>query len=436
MRRPSVLVLVAVLGCVPVHRSSSRPGDKAVTSPTGGVADMELERHVQAVHVNVVERVTNISYFDLAVCEPPVRMVSDVYSDEQLMAAITMARPHVLECLVPSDRRGRKEETHAVVTVVASPTSGVEATVGGDNVTEAGQTCVLEAVQKALSTLPPLPKGWPPVAAEVDFIHTKDTLPNVKKGVNELSDEAGKIRTALPSFCGCFEAWREAPPREIEMTINMRRPNADEGRAYEAPLSIHPHGVVIPTKLEGSDAQVAACLQDNIQAMEFKVPRLEVDIPFYFTFIDSRRDGPVDGLAPWLQHKQLEAVRTRRFAELAMAMGARSSAARNYDALVERWKQDKSVKVDALARSCQGLLRSDDVWAAAAQRKLEMEKASLPVAAQVGKETVLNAKILESERVLASASEIRKEDEKACPKTSWKYVPGRPVWRQVKPPHP
>jgi len=105
-------------------------------------------------------------------------------------------------------------------------------------------------------------------------------------------------------------------------------------------------------------------------------------------------------------------------------------------ALVERWKQDKSVKVDALTRSCQGLLHTDDAWAAAARRKLETEKASLAVATQVGKEAAISAKILESERVLASASETRKEDEQACPKTSWKYVPGRPVWRQVKPPKP
>jgi len=429
VRCPPVLVLVALLGCVPVHRSPDPPVDKG----------LELEGHVtvKAVHASVplVERVTNISYFDLAVCEPPVRLVNDIYSDEQLMAAVTMARPHVLECLVPPDRRGPKDETHAVVTVVASSASGVEATVGGDNVTEAGQRCVLEAVQKALSTLPPLPKGWPPVAAEVDFIHTRDTLPGVKKGVNELSDEAGKIRAALPSFCGCFEAWREARPREIEMAVNLRR-YKDEGNAYEAPVSLHPHEVIVPTKLDGADAQVVACLQESIQGMTFKVPKREVDIPFYFTFIDSRRDGPVNGLAPWLQHKQLEAVRTRRFAELAMAMGARSSAARNYDALVERWKQDHSVKVEALTRSCQGLLHSDDAWAAAAQRKLEVEKASLPVATQVGKEAVVSAKILESERVLASASEIRKEDEQACPKTSWKYVPGRPVWRQVKPPRP
>jgi len=439
VRRPSVLSVVAVLGlagCITVHPSSSRPGDKAVTSTTGGVAEMELERHVQAVHTAPVERVTNITYFDLAVCEPPVKMVTDVYSDEQLMAAVTMARPHVLECLVAPERRGPKEETHAVVTVVSSPAYGVEATVGGENMTEAGQRCVLEAVQKTLSTLPQLPKGWPPVAAEVDFIHTKDTLPGVKKGVNDLSDEAGKIRMSLPSFCGCFEPWRGAPPREIEMMVNLRRPPNTEGNAQAAPVNIHPHGVIVPTRLEGSDAQVAACLQQNISGMTFRVPRLEYDVPFFFSFIDSRRDGEVAGLAPWLQHKQLEAVRTRRFAELAMAMGARSSAARSYDALVERWKQDKSVKVDALTKSCQGLLHTDDAWAAAARRKLETEKASLAVATQVGKEAAISAKILESERVLASASETRKEDEQACPKTSWKYVPGRPVWRQVKPPKP
>jgi hypothetical protein len=203
-----------------------------------------------------------------------------------------------------------------------------------------------------------------------------------------------------------------------------------------APVFRPPHGVIVSTKLAGPDAAVAACVQGQLQRMSFKVPRLEVDIPFYFSFIDSRRDTPLPGLAPWLQHKQLEAVRARRFAELAMAMGARSSAARSYDALVKRWEQDKSVKVDALTQSCQGLLHTDDAWSAAAQRKLEAERASLAVAEQVGKQALVSAKIAETEQVLASASEVRKEDEKACPKKSWRYVPGRPVWRTVKPPRP
>ena len=82
------------------------------------------------------------------------------------------------------------------------------------------------------------------------------------------------------------------------------------------------------------------------------------------------------------------------------------------------------------------LLKTDDAWAVAAQRKLETEKASLAVAEQVGKVETVSAKMAETERTLASASEVRKEDEKACPKTSWKYVPGRPVWRTVKPPRP
>ncbi|HEY8211671.1 MAG TPA: hypothetical protein VIG99_29515 [Myxococcaceae bacterium] len=431
-----VAVLVLAPGCIPVHRSSGRPGDKAVQSTSGGVAEMELERHVQAVQTSSVMRVTNISYFDLAACEPPAKLVNDIYTDEQLMAAITTARPHILECLVAPERRGPGEETHAVVMVIAAPGSQVEAAVSGDNLTEAGQRCVLEALQKTVATLPPLPRGWPPVAAEVDFVHTKDTLPGVKKGVNDLSDEAGKIRMALPSFCPCFEPWRTAPPREMEVMVNLRKSPMTDGRAELAPVHAAPHSVIMPANLSEADASVAVCLQDQIKQMSFKVPRLEVDVPFFFSFIDSRRDGPVPGLAPWLQHKQMEAVRTRRFAELAMAMGARSSAARSYDALVKRWEQDKSVKVDALTRSCQGLLKTDEAWAVAAARKLETERASLAIAEQVGKVETVSAKIAETERTLASASEVRKEDEKACPKTSWKYVPGRPVWRTVKPPRP
>jgi hypothetical protein len=240
----------------------------------------------------------------------------------------------------------------------------------------------------------------------------------------------------LPSFCGCFEPWREAPPRELEMLVNLRRPPGDEGLATVAPLNIHPHGVIFTQKLAGADAQVAACLQGHIQEMTFRVPKLEYDVPFVFSFIDSRRDGQLEGLEPWLQHKQMEAVRARRFAELAMAMGARSSAARNYDALVKRWEQDKSVKVDAITRSCKGLITTDEAWSAAAQKKLETEKASLAIATLVGQEAAVSAKIVESERALASASEARQDDERACPKTTWKYVPGRPVWRTVKPPKP
>ncbi|HZN93645.1 MAG TPA: hypothetical protein VFB81_13125, partial [Myxococcales bacterium] len=131
----------------------------------------------------------------------------------------------------------------------------------------------------------------------------------------------------------------------------------------------------------------------------------------------------------WLQHKQMEGVRNRRFAEMAVALGARSSAARNYDALVRRYQQNnKSIKVDALARACQGLLTTDDAWVDALRRKLEAERLALLTAreAEAGQTERLADQIARTEQSLTSASEVRRVDQGACPRIVKGLGPPRP----------
>ncbi|HVE85260.1 MAG TPA: hypothetical protein VND93_20550 [Myxococcales bacterium] len=430
LRACGALVLAA--GCVTVHPSSSRPTDQAISGKEGRGL-VELERHFVTVATSGVEKVSNVTYFDLATCFPQKPLVTDLYSDEQLMAAVAVTRPAVLECLVDPARRGRRRETRAVVSVTASPGTGVEATVRGDNLTQEGQLCVLEAVRSSLASLPPLPEGWPPAAAQVEFVHHLDTLPAVTPGANDLSEAAGKIRLAVPSFCPCFHQWQGAPPREIEVTVNLRHPPGSDVRDQTPAPMIHPYKVYLPN-LAPEAAPVAACLQEKLQAMEFRQPRLEVDIPFYFQFIDSRWDGPLPGVPAWLQHKQLEAVRNRRYAEMAVALGARSSAARAYDALVRRFEADKSVRFDALSESCLGLLRRDEAWADAVRRKLEVERLALATASELGRHgppEIVRGQIAETERSLASAAEVRRVDEGACPRKVRR--PGRPAPIQVTP---
>jgi len=424
MRRiPAVLLGVFILsgvllapGCVNVHRGSSRPEDRGVV--TVGGSPLVITSFTSTV-TSSVTRVTNISYFDMAACVTPPPLVKDVFSDEQLMATLATARAQVLECLVPPEHRGSGPQTRAVATVLARPGAGLELTVGGENLTQPGERCVLKAVAAALANLPPLPAGWPPAGAQVEFVHGLDVLPGVKRGVNDLSDAAGQIRLAMPSFCPCFEPWRDSVPREIEIVVNLRKKVRILSPAENEPDSMQPTRVYLPGDLAARDARVAACLQERVQQMSFRVPRLEADVPYYFQVIDSNRDGPLPGLPAWLQHKQMEGVRNRRFAEMAVALGARSSAARNYDALVRRYQQNnKSIKVDALTRACQGLLTTDDAWVDAVRRKLEAERLALLTAEEMepGHTERLAEQIARTEQSLTSASEVRKVDQGACPR--------------------
>src|SRR5262249_17990800 len=152
-RSLSVVVLAASVlasGCVAVHRSSSRPLEQAVIAPGGSVGG-DLSFALTPVATSGTQTVRNVTYFDLASCFPAPPLVTGLYGDEQLLGALTAARPAVLECLVPPAHRGRRDRTSATVTAVVRPGSGMELTAGGENITSAGQQCVLEAARAALA---------------------------------------------------------------------------------------------------------------------------------------------------------------------------------------------------------------------------------------------------------------------------------------------
>ncbi|MFL5321276.1 MAG: hypothetical protein ACJ790_16570, partial [Myxococcaceae bacterium] len=52
------------------------------------------------------QKIQNLSYFDVAVCDPTPKKLSPPLTDEAIVGALLYAQPHVLECVVDSKNRG------------------------------------------------------------------------------------------------------------------------------------------------------------------------------------------------------------------------------------------------------------------------------------------------------------------------------------------
>ena len=305
------------------------------------------------------QRLVNLVTFDVALCWPPLESMPAAADGATVTGALLSARPAMLECLVAPSARGQAAETKVVVQTTLEP-GGARTTVTGDNLSASGRSCVERAVEQVPWKSPP--KNTKPVVGALTVQHGP-TSPAVKFGVNEASDVAGKVRLALKDWCDCFSAVGDGAPPVLEAKLTIKK-----GRASAA-------------SFEKGEGGLAMCLLPRLQAMDFLASAQDLLVPVPLLLVNSQAQSENPAAAPDLQFSQLDAIRGRRAAKLAMAVGARNLAVVGYDALVALFKKKApGVQLKHVKEGCLAMLRADDALIDANQKQLEVDEKSLKLA--------------------------------------------------------
>jgi hypothetical protein len=329
------------------------------------------------------QRVENLVPFDVASCFTPKASVPS--NAEGVSGALRLLRPSAIECLVDAKARGGGEATVGLTFTDGGVTaSGVEGP---------GKACI----EKAAAQL-----TWPASAPKANS-DVRVGGPSVKTGVNAASDIAAAIRLAQGQWCDCYA---EKLPASIELDVHVKA-----GAGVE----------VTPV----AASTVASCLAAKVKTLKLEAPT-ETHVPYVFFFIDSRADAESADAPPALQFAQLDAIRARRSAESAMAVGARVAAVTTYDGLVAKYNAAKKPykMVKEISARCADLVKADDalVAAVAAQSALDVHTAELTEGFAAKDPQWKNAAAAMRAQAQAGAGEAdkmkaaRDSDAKVCPK--------------------
>ena len=410
MRRTLILAAAFVSACA-APNAAVGPQKVGPAAERQKVPDFEnaaaLKSEVAAGPAVEKQKISNLSYFDLAVCSPRRLDLPLPLNEQDLVGLLVAHRPEVMECLVDASTRGPAPRT-AVTAELTVTEAGSKAKAAGPNLAPEGQACVEAALAKL--DVPKLPKGALPVAGHADYQHV-EVSPSVKMGVNEASDVAGLIRLAQTGWCDCYARWGDQPPRSLTLKLEL-------GKDTPARATFE------PTRDAASDG-VAACLAEKVSAMKLPVKSTSLTLPYPFVFVHSGLDRDLAGEPPDVRFLQLDGLRGQRAADSALRVGARANAVREYDGWVAKYKASaKAVPLKQLRASCAGLVKSDDDWISALTLQVEVERQTATLTRELEARDPFwtpasveaHQKLADGETDLAKARATRTADEAVCPK--------------------
>jgi hypothetical protein len=254
------------------------------------------------------------------------------------------------------------------------------------------------------------------VSASIDYHHTAGINPAVVMGVNEASDAVGTVRLAMKNWCDCFEPWKRAAPKSLnaKMVLVKGTPPTRE--------------VTFDPAADEASTKVQSCLTEKLKALSVPHTSDRLEVPLPILTIHSGVDEELTVERPEVAFVHLDALRTQRSADVALALGARAGAVNIYDALVAKYKANpRSVTIKELKDRCQKLLEADDAWIAAVEKQQRSEERTLAFAkTQQAKDetwgevaTAAQGQVQASQTELETARSTRKQDEGACPKVTY-----------------
>lgn len=380
---------------------------------TASCAPMQKQGGASAQAVQETVRVSNQHPFDMAVCQPVQALqLPQPVNPDILVGALSLARPQVMECLVPPTSRGAVKSTLVVVKASVTPEGGKH-TVTGENLTPEGQACVQKAVE-ALVPLTASPKGSAPVSAEAEFTHVEGRSLAVTLGSDVGSDYSGAIRLGQPQWCECYAGYTTQVPPTLMAQVQLAK-----GQTAPAEVTFDPAATPEGTAL-------ATCLQQKMMALPVSAPPEDMRFSRRFIHFNSRATEPSTDPLPEQRFLQGELMRQQRTAEATMAFGARDSASDAYDAAVLKYQKSKDRKLLAeLPARCNAVVEADAKWAAAAEAQLKADQQSLAIiqelkakdaAAWTAAEASLQQAVNSSQEELARAQSRHKADREACAK--------------------
>jgi hypothetical protein len=379
---------------------------------TASCAPIQKKEGVVAPDQDTV-RVANQHPFDMAVCQTaqPVQLPQPVNPDA-LLGALSVARPQVMECLVPPTSRGEAKSTRVLVKAQVSEQGG-QYTVSGENLSAEGQACVQKAVEGRVP-LTASPKGAAPVSVVAEFAHEQGRSLGVILGGDSGSDYSGAARLGQPQWCDCYAGFTTGVPPTLMAHVLLA-----QGQATPAEVTFD--AVTTP---EGT--ALATCLQQKLMALPVKPPPEAMRFSRRFIHFNSRATEP--STDPWPEQRflQNELVRQQRAADSVLAFGARDSASEAYDAAVVKYQKSKDPKLRAeLVARCNQVVEADAKWAGAVEAQLKADQQSLMLAQELkGKdaaawtaaEASVQQSVTSSQEELSRAQKRVETDREACSK--------------------
>jgi hypothetical protein len=381
----------------------------------GGCASAPSKGGEPSQPISQQQRMSNVTYFDLGNCFPAEAQVPQPANKEGLVGFLVGARPEIGECLVDPKNRGAERVTRATISVNVTD-QGAEFQATGENLTPSGAECIKNAL-KQRGGIAPLPQGVPPASASIDYQHNAAVNPAVVMGVNESSDAIGTIRLAMKSWCDCFEPWKSAPPKGLNGTATL------------VAATRTPSEVSFEPAPDEASGKVQACLSQKLKVLEIPHRSQRLMVPIPIILLHSGVEGPISEDRPDVAFLQLDALRSQRAAQVALAIGGRAGAVGVYDGLVAKYKANpRSVTVKELRDRCQALLRADEAWMSALEKQMKSEERTLAFAQKQQEkdaswgEAVAAARgqVQATQRELETAKQTRQQDEAACPKVTYK----------------
>jgi hypothetical protein len=391
-------------------------GEQTTTATPAGASSASAKSEQQ--------RLQNMATFDVGTFTAAPPAVGARVNTEILTGVEVSARPLVMECLVDPKNRGADKSTRVAVDATLGD-AGVDHKVSGTNLTPAGTACIEAALKRWTGAAPSLvaKNADGAVKAHAEFEHLVGVSPSVVTGVNEVSDVAGTIRLALPTWGECFAEWKSAPPRSLKATVKVARP-AEKG---EAAATVTASEVKFDAVSDPAAGKVAACLEGKLKALPFKTPASgSLMVPYEFRFLHSGITDALPDATPELSFAELDLQRSHRAVEVVIALGERNLASGAYDAVVKRFKAKTKPEpsIADLKNGCAALLAADDKLLGAVDKQGSTEDAVQKLAAaQQAKDPSWGTaagkaaeELAQTQKDLAQFKALRQADEGSCPK--------------------
>jgi hypothetical protein len=265
---------------------------------TAACAPMQKQGDASAQAVQDTVRVSNQHPFDMAVCQPaqPLALLQPVNPDI-LVGAISLARPQVMECLVPPTSRGEAKNTRVVVKATVTPEEGkydvqlaqgqtAPAEVSFDPVTMPEGTALATCLQQKMMALP---VKAPPDAMRFSrrFIHfnSKATEPSTDPLPEQRFLQLGFVRqqrsaastmafgardSAAETYDAAVLKYQKSKDRKLLPELSAKcnqvvEADAKWASAVEAQLQADQLSLTIAQELTAKDAAAWSAATANVQ---------------------------------------------------------------------------------------------------------------------------------------------------------------------------
>jgi hypothetical protein len=380
------------------------------------------------------QRLANRGIYDVAACHVGADYTApETTTEATVTGALLLTRPLVFNCLADPANRGEAKET---VVALSATVSGAETTFDaqGENLTETGRTCIIEAVDKALEFNPVEGEA---VTASMDIEHEVSANGAVVLGINEPSDIVGTIRLAQQGWCDCLGEDPHATPDSFTAQLSFEQGGTQVKRITLFRTGETPPAAEGAEGAEGEQAEgdriltedpVGQCLAQRLRTVTFQPTEQAWELPYVFEFINSLSDTPASNATPNAHVQQLDARRAAAQSKAIMVAESANKARDDYAELVQRYNTNRrSVKVPDLVSSCEKLTQANDAFIKSLEAQQNAEQriqdfATAQLADDAGWQGLVDATAeMQASTVtnLENAKTQRDADQAACPKINF-----------------